>query len=94
MLSLDLSALLAGSSLRGAFEQKFKSLLKDIEAEVHHFIFVIASNYYIANLMFREEMSSFSLMKSVSTVLQLTRNDGLFMLECVFIRHALQSWEI
>ena len=34
VLSLDLSAIVAGSGIRGQFEEKFKSLLRDIEAEV------------------------------------------------------------
>ena len=34
MLALDLSALLAGSGIRGQFEEKFKALLRDIEEEV------------------------------------------------------------
>ncbi|TFK73791.1 P-loop containing nucleoside triphosphate hydrolase protein, partial [Pluteus cervinus] len=33
VFSIDLSALLAGSGLRGQFEEKFKALLKDIEDE-------------------------------------------------------------
>lgn len=33
VLSLDLAALLAGSGIRGQFEEKFKALLKDIEEE-------------------------------------------------------------
>lgn len=35
VLSIDLSAIMAGSGIRGQFEEKFKALLKDIEAEVH-----------------------------------------------------------
>ena len=34
VLALDLSAIMAGSGIRGAFEEKFKALLKDIEDEV------------------------------------------------------------
>ena len=33
MLSLDLAALLAGTGIRGQFEEKFKALLRDIEEE-------------------------------------------------------------
>jgi ATP-dependent Clp protease ATP-binding subunit ClpB len=33
LLSLDLSLLLAGTGVRGEFENRFKALLKDIEAE-------------------------------------------------------------
>jgi ATP-dependent Clp protease ATP-binding subunit ClpB len=32
-LTLDLSLLLAGSGVRGQFEERFKALLKDIEEE-------------------------------------------------------------
>lgn len=45
MLSLDLSAIMAGSGIRGAFEEKFKALIRDIEEEVgfalHSFIMII-----------------------------------------------------
>ncbi|KAF9233711.1 P-loop containing nucleoside triphosphate hydrolase protein [Melanogaster broomeanus] len=34
VLSLDLSAIMAGSGIRGQFEEKFKALLRDIEDEV------------------------------------------------------------
>lgn len=34
VLSIDLSAIMAGSGIRGQFEEKFKALLRDIEAEV------------------------------------------------------------
>jgi hypothetical protein len=34
VLSLDLSAIMAGSGIRGQFEEKFKALIKDIEDEV------------------------------------------------------------
>lgn len=34
VLALDLSAIMAGSGIRGAFEEKFKALLRDIEDEV------------------------------------------------------------
>ncbi len=34
MLALDLSAIVAGSGIRGQFEEKFKALLRDIEEEV------------------------------------------------------------
>ena len=40
VLSLDLSAIMAGSGIRGAFEEKFKALLRDIEDEVRmHFLY-------------------------------------------------------
>lgn len=38
MLALDLSAIMAGSGIRGAFEEKFKALLRDIEDEVSEII--------------------------------------------------------
>ena len=34
VLSIDLSAIMAGSGIRGQFEEKFKALIKDIEDEV------------------------------------------------------------
>jgi len=34
VLSIDLSAIMAGSGIRGQFEEKFKALLRDIEDEV------------------------------------------------------------
>lgn len=38
VLSIDLSAILAGSGIRGQFEEKFKALIKDIEDEVGNVI--------------------------------------------------------
>jgi ATP-dependent Clp protease ATP-binding subunit ClpB len=38
VLSLDLSAIMAGSGIRGAFEEKFKALLRDIEEEAGNVI--------------------------------------------------------
>jgi len=35
VLALDLSAIMAGSGIRGQFEEKFKALLRDIEDEVN-----------------------------------------------------------
>jgi ATP-dependent Clp protease ATP-binding subunit ClpA len=34
VLSIDLSAIMAGSGIRGQFEEKFKALIRDIEDEV------------------------------------------------------------
>ena len=34
VLALDLSAIVAGSGIRGQFEEKFKALLRDIEDQV------------------------------------------------------------
>lgn len=34
VLSLDLAAIMAGSGIRGQFEEKFKGLIRDIEDEV------------------------------------------------------------
>jgi len=34
VLSIDLSSILAGSGIRGQFEEKFKALIRDIEEEV------------------------------------------------------------
>ena len=33
VLSLDLAGIIAGSGIRGQFEEKFKALLRDIEEE-------------------------------------------------------------
>ncbi|KAK7694949.1 hypothetical protein QCA50_002137 [Cerrena zonata] len=38
VLSIDLSSIMAGSGIRGQFEEKFKSLLKDIEEEAGNVI--------------------------------------------------------
>jgi hypothetical protein len=38
VLSLDLAAIMAGSGVRGQFEEKFKALLRDIEAEAGNVI--------------------------------------------------------
>lgn len=38
MLSIDLAAIMAGSGFRGAFEEKFKALLRDIEDEANEVI--------------------------------------------------------
>ena len=37
VLSIDLSAIMAGSGIRGQFEEKFKALIRDIEDEVCSF---------------------------------------------------------
>ena len=38
VLSIDLSALMVGSGIRGQFEEKFKALLRDIEDESNEVI--------------------------------------------------------
>ncbi|KAF9075334.1 P-loop containing nucleoside triphosphate hydrolase protein [Rhodocollybia butyracea] len=38
VLSIDLSAIMAGSGIRGQFEEKFKALIRDIEEEAGKFI--------------------------------------------------------
>ncbi|THG94437.1 hypothetical protein EW026_g7036 [Hermanssonia centrifuga] len=38
VLSIDLAAIMAGSGIRGAFEEKFKALLRDIEDEANEVI--------------------------------------------------------
>ena len=38
VLSIDLSAIMAGSGIRGQFEEKFKALIKDIEDEAGNVI--------------------------------------------------------
>jgi ATP-dependent Clp protease ATP-binding subunit ClpB len=34
VLSIDLAGIMAGSGIRGQFEEKFRGLIQDIEAEV------------------------------------------------------------
>ncbi len=34
VLSIDLASIMAGSGIRGQFEEKFKALIRDIEDEV------------------------------------------------------------
>jgi len=41
VLSIDLSAILAGSGIRGQFEEKFKALIRDIEAEASRSLYQI-----------------------------------------------------
>ena len=38
VLSIDLAAIMAGSGIRGQFEEKFKALIKDIEDEAREVI--------------------------------------------------------
>ena len=38
VLSIDLAAIMAGSGIRGQFEEKFKALIKDIEDEARNVI--------------------------------------------------------
>lgn len=38
VLSIDLAAIMAGSGIRGQFEEKFKALLRDIEEEAGNVI--------------------------------------------------------
>ena len=48
--ALDLGALLAGASYRGAFEERFKALLRDIEAEQGKIIVFIDELHMLLNL--------------------------------------------
>ena len=48
--ALDLGALLAGASFRGAFEERFKALLSDIEAEQGKIIVFIDELHMLLNL--------------------------------------------
>lgn len=50
VLSLDLAALLAGTGIRGQFEEKFKALLRDIEAEQGGVICFIDELHTLLNL--------------------------------------------
>ncbi|EMD39396.1 hypothetical protein CERSUDRAFT_104581 [Gelatoporia subvermispora B] len=50
VLSIDLSAIMAGSGIRGQFEEKFKALLKDIEDEAGNVICFIDEVHTLFNL--------------------------------------------
>ncbi|WVN86314.1 uncharacterized protein L203_101477 [Cryptococcus depauperatus CBS 7841] len=50
LLSLDLSMLMAGTGVRGEFESRFKSLLKDIEEEEGNVIIFIDELHTLLNL--------------------------------------------
>lgn len=50
VLSLDLSALLAGAGVRGQFEERFKALLKDIDEESKGIICFIDEIHTLLNL--------------------------------------------
>ncbi|KAJ7597632.1 P-loop containing nucleoside triphosphate hydrolase protein [Mycena floridula] len=50
VLSIDLSAILAGSGIRGQFEEKFKALLRDIEDEGSNAICFIDEVHTLFNL--------------------------------------------
>ncbi|OBZ74067.1 Heat shock protein 78, mitochondrial [Grifola frondosa] len=50
VLSIDLSAIMAGSGIRGQFEEKFKALIKDIEDEAGNVICFIDEVHMLFNL--------------------------------------------
>ncbi|KAF9020480.1 P-loop containing nucleoside triphosphate hydrolase protein [Hymenopellis radicata] len=50
VLSIDLSAIMAGSGIRGQFEEKFKALIRDIEAEARNVICFIDEVHTLFNL--------------------------------------------
>ncbi|THH16846.1 hypothetical protein EW146_g3854 [Bondarzewia mesenterica] len=50
VLSLDLSAIMAGSGIRGQFEEKFKALIRDIEDEAGNVICFIDEVHTLFNL--------------------------------------------
>ncbi|KAI0788653.1 P-loop containing nucleoside triphosphate hydrolase protein [Abortiporus biennis] len=50
VLSLDLAAIMAGSGIRGAFEEKFKALIRDIEEEAGNVICFIDELHTLFNL--------------------------------------------
>lgn len=50
VLSIDLSAIMAGSGIRGQFEEKFKALIKDIEEEAGNVICFIDEVHTLFNL--------------------------------------------
>lgn len=79
VLSLDLSALLAGAGVRGQFEERFKDLLADIEDEQGGVICFIDEIHTLLNLGKSEgSMDAGNMIKPVSCNL-LT---SLFLLEC------------
>lgn len=65
VLSIDLSAIVAGSGIRGQFEEKFKALIRDIEEEVSC---TPLGQWHCLTLRSRAEMSSASSMKFVSMI--------------------------
>ncbi|PIL30251.1 transporter [Ganoderma sinense ZZ0214-1] len=50
VLSIDLAAIVAGSGIRGQFEEKFKALIKDIEDEARNVICFIDELHMLFNL--------------------------------------------
>ncbi|THU87995.1 P-loop containing nucleoside triphosphate hydrolase protein [Dendrothele bispora CBS 962.96] len=50
VLSIDLSAIMAGSGIRGQFEEKFKALIRDIEEEAGNVICFIDEVHTLFNL--------------------------------------------
>ncbi|KAK0212573.1 P-loop containing nucleoside triphosphate hydrolase protein [Desarmillaria ectypa] len=50
VLSIDLSAIMAGSGIRGQFEEKFKALIRDIEDEARNVICFIDEVHTLFNL--------------------------------------------
>lgn len=50
VLSIDLSSVVAGSGIRGQFEEKFKALIKDIEEEAENVICFIDEIHTLFNL--------------------------------------------
>ncbi|KAJ7148562.1 P-loop containing nucleoside triphosphate hydrolase protein [Mycena crocata] len=50
VLSIDLSAVMAGSGIRGQFEEKFRNLIQDIEAEAGNVICFIDEVHTLFNL--------------------------------------------
>ena len=43
MLSIDLASIMAGTGIRGQFEEKFKALIKDIEDEVGELSLILSN---------------------------------------------------
>ena len=77
MLALDLSAIMAGSGIRGAFEEKFKALIRDIEEEGGNVICFIdelrklimsSSRYNIVNYLSQIPFSTSERPKGVLTL--------------------------
>jgi ATP-dependent Clp protease ATP-binding subunit ClpB len=50
VLSIDLASIMAGTGIRGQFEEKFKALIKDIEDEVGEFSLIHAPTCSLISL--------------------------------------------
>ena len=77
VLSLDLAALLAGTGIRGQFEEKFKALLRDIEEEAGGVIcFIDELREFYRVLRFTSEVELIPKPQRVDTLLNLGKAEG------------------